>query len=412
MSDNSNPVDLPYTKNIQNMLSAYFDQLDMPYLILRNRESLPERSGFDIDILLDEQGRKTAIKICETVAKNHGIVAVHNNKRIACFDLQYDITTQRNWALIDLQTIYAFGQTQYTVQDMLKMPEGERDTLIQNVQDARKGRTSKDVQRKLGITPYAKPKDIPLSKLQKIKRVILKHGFFIHMHAMPFIVISGPDGVGKTTLLTNILRLFDSLPLKTANFHHTGLGKNKSKKATQNQDIKEEEMSLIRRLRRRYTPVFIKKIYGAITGETRYAMQINTEIVKNFYSSTLTFSDRYIYDREIKMRMLPDKMRISKITTRINSYLMRKPSILIIPTDKPDAIFTRKQELQIDEIKTYYDELKNIIQNRKFPCIHYVDIAGKTPEDLGIETTKMILQSLSPVLFNAIGTYEKELKRR
>ncbi len=393
------------------MLSDVFDGIDAPYLILRDGDKLPKQSGFDIDLLIDEKDRASIIALCHEYAQKHGIIALDNANRVVLFHLSYNDDDKRNWAIIDLQSEYSYGSKSLNIHEMLAMEEAKRNSLIKDVQDARKGRASKEVQEKLGIIPYAKKEPVKLSKAQKIKREILLRGFFIHKHVMPFIVISGPDGVGKTTLLTNILKLFDNLPFKTDNFHHTGLGKAQQKK-TDAAEIKEEDMSLARRLRRRYTPQFIKTIYGAIAGEIKYAMRINKKVVENFYSATLTFSDRYIYDRAVKMRMIKGKLVVSKITTRINAYLMRRPTVMIVPSDDPDAIFKRKQELQIDEIKHYYDELDNFIKKCSIPCVHKVDVAGKTPEELAEEATRKILKSLPrDLIFRAIGMYERELKR-
>lgn len=402
-----NPVALDYSQKLQDLLGVVFGAIDAPYLILRDQEKLPKQSGFDIDLLIDEKDRASIISLCHEYAQNQGVMAVDNTKRIVLFDLSYD-NSKRNWAIIDLQSEYKYGAKSMDIHEMLSMEEGERKKLIKDVQDARKGRASKEVQERLGITPYVKKAPITRTKAQNIKRSILLYGFFIHKHVMPFIVISGPDGVGKTTLMSNILKLFDNLPFKTDNFHHTGLGKSQQKTV----EVKEENMSLARKLRRRYTPKFIKVIYGAVTAEIRYAMRINKKVVENFYSATLTFSDRYIYDRAVKMRMIEGKVLVTKITTRINAYLMRRPTVMIVPTDSPDAIYKRKQELNPDEIKHYYNELDNFINKCSIPCVHKVAVAGKTPEELAEEATREILRSLpKDLIFRAIGMYERELKR-
>ena len=156
---------------------------------------------------------------------------------------------------------------------------------------------------------------------------------------------------------------------------------------------------------------WIKKIYGALSGEIQYAIKINKEVIKGFYSGTLVFSDRYIYDRAIKMRMHPDKMMISKVATRLNAYLMRNPAVMVIPTDDPMEIYKRKQELTPEEIERYYDEMDSLTKHCKSSSIHKIVVSGKTPEDLAKEATARIIKSLSPMIFHLVGTYEKELKR-
>lgn len=400
-----NPVALEYADCLQRALRGIFDEQDIPHLILRDSETLPRASGFDIDVLLDEKSVGSFLERCRACAREAGLLIFCKGKRIALFYLSYD-QTRRNWAVIDLQTVYSYGSTRLNLKDMLTMPEKERKTLIRDVQDARKGRASREVQDRMGVTPYAKKSETPPSFLQKCKRAFLERAFFVHWHDAPFIVISGPDGVGKTTLLNNVQRLFETLPFQTNSFHHTGLTKEKNA-APKVQ--REEDMSLARRLRRRFTPVLVKKIYGAVSGETKYAITINREVLKGFYTGTLVFSDRYIYDRAIKMRMLPGKMSVSKITTRINACLMRKPVTMIVPTDEPQAIFKRKQELQPDEIALYYIELDKMLSGA--PCVHKIGVAGKSPEDLALEATQKILLSLEPMIFNLIGMYEKNLKR-
>lgn len=400
-----NPVALDYADCLQDVLRGVFSRADIPHLVLRDGETLPRASGFDIDVLLSEESVSAFVEHCRACAVEAGILVFVKGKRIALFAPSYD-RTHRNWVVMDLQTVYSYGTARMDLKDMLAMPEAERKTLIRDVQDARKGRASKEVQERLEITPYAKKTETSPTFLQKCKRVFLERAFFVHYHSVPFIVISGPDGVGKTTLLNNILRLFETLPFQTNSFHHTGLTKDKNASP---KIVREEEMSLGRRLRRRFTPASVKKIYGAVSGEVKYAITINKEILKGFYTGMLVFSDRYIYDRAIKMRMIPGKMSISKITTRINARLMRKPMAMIVPTDEPQAIFKRKQELTPDEIALYYTEMDKMLCGA--PCVHKIGVAGKSPEELALEATQKILRSLEPMIFNLIGMYEKNLKR-
>ena len=268
----------------------------------------------------------------------------------------------------------------------------------------------KELSAQLGVKPYAAPKEGPLGLISKLKRLLIARAFFVHLHTLPFIVICGPDGVGKTTLLQNILKIFACLPLNTAHFHHTDLAKAKETKAA-NDLVKEEDISFWRKLRRRYTPAIIKKIYGTFSGELKYALRINAEIYRNFYAGKLSLSDRYIYDRAVKMQMLPGKIKSAKIATSLNAYLMRRPYHVIVPTDTPAAIHARKQELTPDEITRYYADLKLAFKRCGLKQTDYIEVGGKTPEDLALEAAEIILERLSPLIFRYIGSFEKALKR-
>ena len=58
-----------YALNLQNFMRTFFDQIEVSYLILRDEESLPMRSGFDIDILIDKASSDKFINSCAKIAE-------------------------------------------------------------------------------------------------------------------------------------------------------------------------------------------------------------------------------------------------------------------------------------------------------------------------------------------------------
>jgi thymidylate kinase len=326
-----------YSVTLQAVLKDVMSGIAAPHVILRDHD-LPQRSGFDIDILIDEQDLKQIIQVCLGCAETHNVFALTHQNRVAFLDISHG-GTGRKWAMLDLQSIYKYANQSCDVHALLAMADAARKTLFTEVQAARKG--NKDLQDKYGIQPYVEKLESSLSTVERLKRSMLERCFFIHKNRPLFVVISGPDGVGKTTLLTNMLKVFDGLPFLIKHFHHTGLAKGEAAQKPVTSD--ESQMSLARRLRRRFTPHVIKTLYGAVTGELNYAMRLNKEVVQNFYQGRFIFSDRYIYDRTVKMQMSPDKLRISKFLTWINAKLMRPPTIMIVPQDTPDAIYKRNK---------------------------------------------------------------------
>lgn len=401
-------MELEYAQSLQNFFcDALLLFKTYPSIILRDSNLLPEKSGFDVDVLIDSKNFQNILFDMERSAAKHNLILIKNNLRIALFYPSFE-QGFRNWAILDFQTSYKFGNQILSFDSMFKMPKKKRDKLIKNVQDARKGRGAKNFAREFNIQPYSSGQMHPPNFMQRLKRKLLNNLYFFHFHTMPFIVISGPDGVGKSTLINNILLLFSSLPFQIESFHHTELTKRKIEVA---QEIK-HNLTMFRKFLRRFTPSRLKIIYGTITGETRYATVINKKFVEAFYNPALVISDRYIYDRTIKMKMLPKKSMVSKFIVQINSKLMRRPSIVIIPRDSEKNIFSRKQELNPSEITYYYSELDKILHDCKAPIVHNIDMKNREPKKLALATAKIILASLnSDFLFKLIGTYEKDLKK-
>ena len=89
-------------------------------------------------------------------------------------------------------------------------------------------------------------------------RIMLEYLFFIHKSKPCFIVISGPDGVSKSTLIENLRKLLSFFPINIEYFHHTSYTKKVIKENADNFLIKKEKYILWKIFKKYFTRIFIK----------------------------------------------------------------------------------------------------------------------------------------------------------
>lgn len=106
--------------------------------------------------------------------------------------------------------------------------------------------------------------------------------------------ILGPEGVGKSTLCSNIQNILKNSPINFDTFHHTGAWKNKDKinKVQKKIDFKKKVSRII--------PRFLKIQIDAFRGEIKYFLNLVKILHKNHNENLITIVDRYSYDRYVR----------------------------------------------------------------------------------------------------------------
>ena len=397
-------------------------------IILRYSKDITIKPSFDVDILIDKSKFNTFFsKLLEySKTKKKFIVNFqkkNNGAKISLIYLEGFSKNLRNWILLDLSFKIKIKDKDIFLHEIKTIPNKEHKRhIVSNdwlyflnaVHKYKKNEKIKVNEKKLNlffknnpkvretfrykyenaltffdnllIQPYKKNnKNIKKSFV----RIMLEYLFFIHKSKPCFIVISGPDGVGKSTLIENLRKLLSFFPINTEYFHHTSYTKKVIKENADNFLIKKEKY-ILWKIFKSILPEFLLKYLRIILSEVRYAIIINKQIVNSIYDYKIIVLDRYVYDRYLKMKF-HNKNNVQIYCSLILTFLMRKPSHFINLLDKPKNIIKRKQELTESEIKSYYKYLGGIDNLNSKSSFQ---IEKFTQGELAIEALKSIIISL------------------
>jgi thymidylate kinase len=439
--------------------------------VLRNYEGFPATAGFDLDVLVDDAALSACVKAGCTAAEEHGLVPCVQRKRtsvkIALFLPVHD-RAHRQWLLLDLQTaVRGPKEERFRAGDIaverrcvgdlwLPVPNSEWRVLLAAIQAARKQHLSPELRtcildelarnpqgrlaqglrdsariltgaaaaddtawldvltNTLGVAPYHAQPPRPRRWRTRLSRFVFFRLLFFHHHRPPFLVVSGADGVGKSTLIRNVVDILSSYPLEVRHFHHTDLSKDPAweTRAVGDQGNADARPArslgyrIARALWRSLVPPAAKLALTAIIGELRYARRLNLAVGRDFYAGRLTLSDRYVYDRAVKMNMLP-KPAVQKWAARANCRIMRPPRLTLVLTDEPVNIRARKQELSLEEIEQYQGDLLATCRRVGAPC-YELPVDGRPAEALVAEVTTALLMAAGSDVVAAVGVWERK----
>ncbi len=210
--------------------------------------------------------------------------------------------------------------------------------------------------------------------------------------APPFFVISGAHGVGKTTALAACNDWFVAKGIAVTPFHHIAVGV--PGKATPNGHETETAAAAPERrgLWGKLAPRPLKLILVTVLDELRYIHGITRILRRAAAEQRIAIADRYVYDRLVGLRMR-GRSAIQRAAVRITCSLLRRPTLTILLTDRPDAIYARKAEHTVDEIRRYHHELVTLCQELGIPFIE-VPVAGRAPDMLAADIAQRILETV------------------
>tara|TARA_B100001121_G_C18671815_1_gene614284 strand:+ start:684 stop:1655 length:972 start_codon:yes stop_codon:yes gene_type:complete len=189
------------------------------------------------------------------------------------------------------------------------------------------------------------------SNFTKIKKSKFK--FFSNYNQPGLFSILGPEGVGKSTLCSNIQNILKNSPINFDTFHHTGAWKNKDKikKVQKKIDFKKKVSRII--------PRFLKIQIDAFRGEIKYFLNLVKILHKNHNENLITIVDRYSYDRYVRWVNLK-KPFFQRIGSLLVCYFLKKPTKCFILVDDPKRIFNRKKIMPVWEIKLHISKLERL----------------------------------------------------
>ncbi|MGI9533994.1 MAG: hypothetical protein ACR2NW_03515 [Thermodesulfobacteriota bacterium] len=218
--------------------------------------------------------------------------------------------------------------------------------------------------------------------LMELKRIYLRWNYPTGL----FVVVLGPDGSGKTTLIeslkTQLLGAF-----RTADTFHLRpniLGRKKNDNPVTDPHGKPTRSYLIS---------IIKAIYYVSDYILGYLLKIHTKLVR----STLVIFDRYFDDIIVD----PKRYRYGGSSWLINfcNYFVPRPDLYLVLDVKENELMSRKQEVSMEELgrqRTAYRNLASKLKNA-----HIID--GSTDE-------KQVLNDASEIVMNYL--HNRYIERR
>ena len=180
-------------------------------------------------------------------------------------------------------------------------------------------------------------------RIKKIKNKVLL--LFSRLKTNPLLTIAflGPDGSGKTTVIEKLIK--SNFYRYTPYFHLKPIKSKDSRVVHNPHQLKEYSKSIS----------FIKLIYFVL----QYNLGWFKNILKYKIKSSLVVFDRYYYD------ILADPKRYrysgSKIAINFFSHFIPTPDIIfILVTDSPKVIYSRKKEVEYNELVRQLDSYKQL----------------------------------------------------
>ncbi len=439
------------------------------FCFLRNYEKLPIHCGFDLDCLAKSEDIDVIISLFRLISHSFdlhcSVKCSTDSAKVAIFDLSIS-HIERRWLLFDIQTSIRFSSsltyshsntaTVFSCQNGLTLsrPDQEATFTLLFLNALKKSKIASSADRIVellskiskdatGRQPLNIPSAILLSEFQNLtpadieakytkllgiiktpakadtdrrtlKRKVSKFVFynmpFVHIHHPSLFVIQGPDGVGKTTAINCLRSIFKGLPMAFTDFHHISEWKNKSEDQanTKKTNTTSKKSSIFRSSLKflwKFVPSALKHFWGIAGSELSYVLNVNRVVGDGFFKGELMVADRYSSDRFLKMHLNPDKRPLQKALSFLAVLILRKPTLTITLSDKPDNILKRKRELTAMEIKIYLDKLAEISKRRKMNSL-VMDIDGMTPQMLSARIAERILDVMDSCVFSSISAWE------
>lgn len=451
--ENSKPVQ--YSKNLIGMINDIGEFLYKENLggFIRDYESLPERSGFDIDIILDMSKEAHIKNIVIELAASRGLlitlIPARTGVRRVIVAFVIDATNPLqppDYLFIEMhggvvsphfKLPIEYSDMEFVFEKGLPVPTSQwqdlmlfRKALKKRAFDIPPKLIQRLSENKLygSIFKYSPEEAIGKEKVRDLKVESGKRPAWMESLARNVFLftplkkeqsflfsIQGPDGVGKSTVIDELIRLFSALPINLNTFHHMSSSKenvNSSQRAileSATQDEKSENVPLHRvflRFSYRFLPRGLKQYWLNFLAYSMYTTNINRQVHAGWESSTVFLCDRYFDDRYMKMHMNSPK-DCTPWLGWIFGRIIERPKISFLLLDEPKNIIARKQELTIDEIEQLSKLIEVSIVSRA-GNLHKLSVTDQSARDVAITIFQHIILSLDTDILSIIKSWKHD----
>jgi thymidylate kinase len=241
-----------------------------------------------------------------------------------------------------------------------------------------------------------------------------------------FFTILGPEGVGKTTLCNNLIRIFRNYPIAFRQFHHTSewKGGNPDDAAmtasakiqvetfgdTHHEEARQGSSSGIRSAVRHAMPSWLYRNISAFRAELIYMRRVVTYLMNCHFRGELVIADRYCYDRLVRWRNLK-KPPGQRIGAYLVSRLMRRPFHAFVLRDTPERIAARKQAMPEWEIAKHQEMLVAVCRRFGVP-FEEIWVSDLDADAVAQLVARQILESTGNTVFDLIDRHLAEASQR
>ncbi len=311
-------------------LFTLFEERGVRYAILSKAELVPDNIGNDIDILIAERDKPLVSEIIRKCAKESGF-RVYERKDVKGL---YTILHK----FIDGKLVFFrldFANRVESLDELLK-------TRIQN-------------EKGLYYVPpglYEKRKNYNLKRFFTFpKRFLFPGG--------KFVVILGPDGVGKSTAADLVRQIFEAFHIPVAHMH---LGFRPSILPTRKSLVSLGKEKLSASGEKSKVPGLIRFFYHALDYILGYFLKIRPLIVKGKF----VLGERYYYNYLVDPRPRGELGFPIWLPSLVFKVFIPKPDAVVLLSGKPSEIFRRRQEHPVSEIERQISRYREVGQKTKY----------------------------------------------
>jgi|TARA_Y100000031_G_scaffold148832_1_gene185714 hypothetical protein len=263
---------------------------------------------------------------------------------------------------------------------------------------------------------------------RKLLFLSFKYLYFLHLPKALFFTINGADGVGKSTAVEIVNKIFLNYPLPFNYFHNKRIllekiieNEDKEKCVTtvhkkQNNKIKilhdkksnnefNKIQIIIRKIgKHKYTPEILRNLWyllnswPLINREAKYAFTLNEYLADNYFSKHILLLDRYRYDKWVKNKIRAESTNILTFVNYLFCKALHSPRRVIILKDNPKKIYKRKQELTEIQIDKFQKEIITLCYKFKLKT-NVIEINSQTPKEIASKIAEIVITDLGEDLF-------------
>ena len=441
-------------------------------IFIRDYETLPESAPFDVDLMMAEVYWDPLVQRWDDLARQNGLVSITKKLPNALLILLFDPRKsegRRLWAYHEVrkelplteEVVLTAEDLEIRYLDNMPVPSEPWRFLLLLHQCLRKNKLRQacpELRRLLGGDPEcvelctsylaASPEEIhsvlsepdqaskwrkkfrilePVEKIDYplfartiLKRRLMRTFYVIHMGRPLLYTLHGPDGVGKSTVCAEVADILSAYPIPFAMFHHiTGWKKrppplvNPSSGESQNADKSSNRVSLWRRFLRltyRNLPEIFRRAWVLSSGYHHYSKNLNRCIQEHFVSGAIMLCDRYIYDIWTKEQLEMRPGHPLGILHFLHCGAIRRPELAFVLTDEPEAIYRRKKELSLEDIRRYQEYMDKTLV-RLGVRARTIPIASRPAAEVASGLVESLLRDVGEELVNLLRSEATKVKR-
>lgn len=342
----------PIAAKIITRIFEEFNKRNIRYAVLRKAELIPDNVGNDIDILITEREKPLVLKIIRNCAGGFGFRVYERKGAKGLYTIPYGFI---DGALV-------FFRLDFT--SPVKNPGELLDARVLN-----------------GRGLYYLPAGAYEKRKNRGFRNFLTHPGRLLFPPGKFVVILGPDGVGKSTTADLVRQTLEAFHIPVAHMH---LGFRPSILPTRKSLISLGKEKTSAPGERSKVPGIIRFFYHALDYILGYFLRVRPLLVKG----RIVLGERYYYGYLVDPRKRNELGFPSWLPRFIFRFFIPKPDVVILLSNDPEEIFRRRQEHSVREIERQIAAYGEIGRQAK----HFFEVkTDRPPEKIAEEVVERLI---------------------